>query len=60
MGQVDSARLLLEQGADISARADDGKTPLGWVKSSGGVSEMTKLLKGAGGQRKTKTAGGSQ
>ncbi len=47
-GRIEFAKLLLDHGADINARGDDGKTPL-TVALEGRQAEMANFLRSRGG-----------
>ena len=50
MGNVEIARLLLKQGADVNAKDSDGKTPLNWISTYKELPEMVNLLCDHGGR----------
>lgn len=46
-GATETAKLLIENGADVNAKAEDGRTPLR-VATGRDFSEIAELLKNAG------------
>jgi ankyrin repeat protein len=52
MGNLEVARLLLEHGAEVNARDEEGLTPLDWAGTYVTMPAMIELLRSHGGRKR--------